>query len=138
MQIDITKFVAEECPRDYSASRAEIGADAGPATWRAAIEASTDDDSMFIDTDEKREAFLRFVAESGGWSEEERAAWSHIEINALFIQWVSGDLRELELCVADDGSTDWAEYQRLSEAGTISSNLYRDAETGQIFFNLGL
>ena len=40
MQINITRFFNEACPRDYSASAAEIGENAGADTWRAACDDS--------------------------------------------------------------------------------------------------
>ena len=63
MNIDITAFFNACTPMDFSASRAEIGDDAGSITWRAAIEESAS--SMLLDTAEKREAFRAFVRESG-------------------------------------------------------------------------
>ena len=93
MQINITKFYNEAAPINYSASVAEIGANAGPDTWNAAK-----DDAMdwnMLDTDEKRQAFRDWVKQSGGWSQEEIGAWGDVEMNALCVQWVSGDRREM-------------------------------------------
>ena len=94
MEINITRFYNEAAPMDYSASRAEIGQDAGPSTWRAACEDAPD--YNMLDTDDKRDAFRRFVKGFGAWSQEEITAWSDIELNALFIQFVSGDMRNNE------------------------------------------
>lgn len=77
---------------DYSASIAEIGENAGQDTWNAAKSC----DWNMLDTDEKRQAFRDWVKQSGGWSQEEIGAWGDVEINALFVQWVSGDIREME------------------------------------------
>lgn len=94
MEINITRFYNEAAPMDYSASVAEIGQDAGPSTWRAACEDAPD--YNMLDTDEKRDAFRTFVKGFGAWTDEEIAAWSDIELNALFIQLVSGDMRNNE------------------------------------------
>lgn len=121
MEINITKFFNEAAPMDYSASVAEIGNDAGPSTWSASNEDSHD--YFMLDTDEKREAFRNHVKGFGAWSDEEIAAWTDTELNALFIQLVSGDMREAGLHA---GMTieDWQEYQRLSEEGQCSGNIF--------------
>ena len=91
MEIDITEFYQTACPKDYSASVAEIGKNAGADTWRAAIDDSMD--YLMLDTDEKRDAFRQYIRGFGAWTHEEIQAWANIEINALFIQFVSGAMR---------------------------------------------
>lgn len=90
-EINVTRFYREAAPMDYSASRAEIGQDAGPTTWRAAIDDAPD--YNMLDTDDKRDAFRAHVKGFGAWTDEEIAAWSTTELNALFIQFVAGDMR---------------------------------------------
>ena len=92
MDINITRFYNEAAPMDYSASVAEIGPDAGPSTWQAACDDAPD--YNMLDTDDKRDTFRKYVKGFGAWTDEEIAAWSDIELNALFIQFVSGDMRE--------------------------------------------
>ena len=128
MQINITRFYREACPMDYSASVAEIGANAGPDTWNAAKSC----DWNMLDTEEKLQAFRDWVKPSGGWTEEEINAWSDLELNALFVQWVSGDIRE---CLEWDVEDVWANYAEMAEAGQVPSNLWRD-DQGQIWFSL--
>lgn len=130
MQINITKFYREACPKDYSASVAEVGENAGQATWTAAKD--DDGDWNLLDTEEKRQAFREWVKPSGGWSQDEIDAWSDLELNALFVQWVAGDIRE---CLEWDVEDVWANYQELAEQGTVPSNLYRD-DGGQVYFSL--
>jgi hypothetical protein len=103
MEINITQFFNSACFKDYSASVAEIGNNAGADTWRAAC----DDSSyyMMLDTDEKQEAFKDYVRGFGAWTDEEINAWSSIEVNALFIQLVSGDIREHEVTVLPEGKS---------------------------------
>lgn len=131
MEINITKFYNEACPKDYSASVAEIGQNAGASTWNAAKEDAPD--YNMLDTPEKLEAMRQFALSSGGWDAEEVAAWSDLELNALFIQWVSGDIRE---CLEWDCEDIWANYQEMSEAGKVPSNLFK-GDDGQIYFYLG-
>lgn len=119
MDINITAFFNNAAPMDYSASVAEIGRDAGPSTWQAANEDSPD--YFMLDTAEKRDAFRNHVKGFGAWSDEEIAAWSDTELNALFIQLVSGDMREAGL---DEKPVDWEAYQAKSEQGQCSGNIY--------------
>lgn len=130
MEINITNFYNEAAPMDYSASVAEIGANAGRDTWNAA----KDDASFFqfLDTEEKVDAFKRFVRESGGWSQEEIDSWSVRELNALFLQWIAGDIRE---CLEWDVEDVWANYQEMAEAGQVPSRLFK-TDDGQVYFDI--
>ena len=127
MQINITQFYNEACPMDYSASVAEIGFNAGLDTWNAAKES----DWNMLDTEEKRQSFRDWVKESGGRSQEEIGAWDNVEINALFVQWVSGDIREMEGLDIKD----WQGYYDAGSQGLVVCNLWRD-DQGQVFFSL--
>lgn len=132
MELNITKFFTEAAPMDYSASVAEIGASAGADTWRAACEDSAD--YPLLDTDEKHEAFRAFVRSSGGWSDEEIAAWPDSELNALCIQWIAGDIREALLDGAQ--TIEWDQYQAHSEQGLVSGRLFKGTD-GEIYFDMG-
>jgi len=91
MEINITSLMAvNQFKRSHS--RAEGGQNAGPETWRASLEAAKE--TVLLDTEEKLEAMRDFAKSSGGWTREEIAAWSAQEINALFLQWIAGDVRE--------------------------------------------
>ena len=136
MELNITAFFNACAPMDFSASVAEIGQSAGADTWRAACEESTD--HMLLDTDEKREAFRAFVRDAGAWSDDEIAAWSDVELNALCIQWVSGDMREPVGFDLGPQTTDaeWQEYERQCEAGQCSGRIYR-GDDGRVYFYIG-
>lgn len=64
-------------------------------------------------------------------------------MNALFIQWLAGDLRE---CLGDDvdpldvGNPDtenaWAEYAKDSESGRVSSRLFRSSCGSTLYFDI--
>lgn len=94
MEINITQFFTDATPMDYSASVAEIGGNAGADTWRAACDDAPDYD--LLNTPEKLDAMRKWARSSGGWDAEEIAAWSDVELNALFIQLISGDIREYQ------------------------------------------
>ena len=133
MELNITVFFNGAVPFNYSASAAEMGQDAGPSTWRNAVQEAAK--SAILDTEEKREAFRTFVRESGGWDDDEIAAWSNDELTALCIQWIAGDMREpvgFELG-ANSTDADWAAYQAQSEAGNVSGRLFK-AEDGDIYW----
>jgi hypothetical protein len=135
MEIDITEFFNSAEPFEFSASMAERGQNAGRETWRNAVAEGTD--SPLLTTPEQIEALRQWAKESGGWDAAERAAWSDAECNALFIQLISGDMRELEsLCMGDNGEIDWQEAEKLSHAGTIGGNLYR-GDDGKVYYYLG-
>lgn len=114
MEIDITAFVENADPFDYSHSIAEGGENAGKETWAAALTEGAS--SPLLTTPEQLEALRKYVKDFGAWSDEEIAAWSDAECNALFIQLISGDLREAHL---DGELTEdaWADYER--RAGNI-------------------
>lgn len=130
-EINITRFFKEAAPMDYSASVAEIGADAGPSTWRAACEDAPD--FNFLDTEDLREDFREHVAEFGAWSRERIAAWTDVELNALFLQMVAGDMRDTGM---DADSWDWAEYEKGAERGTWSGRIFR-ADSGDVYYYIG-
>lgn len=128
-EINITRFFNEATPKDYSASIAEIGRDAGPATWAAAME---DSNEYPLITEENREEFKAYIRGFGAWDDEEIAAMSETALNALCIQMVSGDIREAGL---DQESPNWAQYEADSEAGRVKGNLFK-GDDGQIYFSI--
>ena len=138
MEIDVTPlFTGDYSPRDYSASEAEMGPLAGQTTWRHALEDSAD--CMLLDTEDKRAAFLAFAISSGGWTEDEAIGWSDAELNALLIQWIAGDVRELfpDVRGFDDITPEqWVEAEKRQHDGTVPSNLYH-GDDGRIYFYAG-
>lgn len=132
MEINITKFFTDADPLDYSASVAELGHNAGAITWRAACE-DADNFGPMLDTPEKLQAMRDFARSSGGWDADEIAAWTDIELNALFVQWVAGDIREVPGMTPN--SWDWDAYEALTQTGTVPSHMFRD-DHGQIYFDL--
>lgn len=108
MEIIITAYFTNDlAPMDFSASVMEIGHNAGPDTWQAAIEESAD--LVLLDTPEKIQA-LKDYSISAGMEQEEIQAMSDIESNALFIQWISGDIREANEYL-EQSPIDWAGYE---------------------------
>ena len=122
MEINITSLL-EADQFALSHSRMEGGENAGQNTWRASLEAA--EETPLLDTEEKLQAMRDFALSSGGWDDEEVAAWTSQEVNALFLQWIAGDCRE---CGADRlGDLDW---------GTVEAgNLFKGID-GQIYFSI--
>jgi hypothetical protein len=94
---------------------------------------------MMLDTEDKREVFRRHIADFGAWSDAEVAAWSDVELNALFIQFVSGDMREGDLS-PDMTAEDWHAYQIRVEAGHIGGNIFGGplctGDIGEVYYSL--
>lgn len=128
MELNITSFFNDACARDYSASVAEIGNNAGAYTWRAAM----DDSEQFplLDTEEKREAFRDYIRGFGAWDAEEIAAMDSQSLNALCIQFISGDIREANLESRTDAA--WIAYESQD---SIGGRIYRAGS--DIFFYIG-
>ena len=122
MEINITQFYNDANPATYSASVAELGDNAGRITWDNALGAP-----VLLDTPDKLGAMRAWAIGMGAWESAWVNAWNDVELNALFIQRVSGDIREM------DGMS-WEEYQELSEAGQVSGALFE--ADGQIYYTL--
>jgi hypothetical protein len=132
MEINITQL-ADMGAFDLSHSMMEGGENAGANTWEASKRQA--ERTPILDTPEKLDAFRGWVRDHGAWTAEEIAAWTPQEANALFLQWIAGDVRELG---ADTlGGIDWDEAAELQDAGQAPSNIWRDHD-GEIFFSFWL
>ena len=131
MEIDITSLAGMDC-FTLSHSIMEGGENAGRNTWNASKEQAKE--TPLLKTPEELQAMRDFARASGGWTCEEIAEWTDQEINAIFLQWIAGDVRELG---ADSLSEiDWDEAEEMQSNGQAASNLYR-SDDGRIFFYLG-
>lgn len=141
-EIDITAFFVEDAaPRDYSASAAELGQDAGAITWRHALEDSEEDGELFFLKDEEsRAAFRDYVRGFGAWEDEEINAWDNRELNALFLQMVAGDIREADELFGNEAAPygiDWPAYESADcTAGRLFLADVGEA-AGRVFFYIG-
>lgn len=133
MELNITKFFNNAEPWDFSGSVAERGNDAGKITWGNAMEAVTE--HMLLNTSAKVEALRDHARGFGAWTDEEVDGWSIQECNALLIQMISGDIRE----VPDMGQSnwDWEVYHRLCEKGTVSGRMFKADAADEIYYYLG-
>ena len=129
MELNITKFFNEAAPMDYSASQAELGPSAGADTWRAACDDS--EEYPLLDTEEKREAYRADLKGYGAWSEEEIAAMSDRDLNALCIQFIASAMREADIDHTSE-DFDWAAYEASENAGRF----YR-CDDGDVYYYVG-
>lgn len=134
-ELDISNIIRSDdfVPFDLSNNRATLGDDAGKLTWNASKEAAQS--IPLLDTDEKKEAFRSFVGESGGWDDEEIAAWNDMELNALCLQWIAGDIREA-FGDEEPSEWDWEQYEQDCQAGQVSSRLFKGMD-GKVYFSIG-
>lgn len=116
--IDITEIVKTICPRDYSASVAEIGPHAGRDTFAAAKEDALE---LFGDQYDRAE-FTYHIREFSAWSDEEIEAWSDEEVAAIILQFISGDMRECEFAGWPEPFTSewWPLYMAACNEGTLA------------------
>jgi hypothetical protein len=130
MELNITTFFNEGDMTRYSASQAELGDNAGNITWQnAKIKA---EEATWLDTEEKREELRRYLKTFGAWDDAEILAWSDIELSALLIQLIAGDIRESGL--QEGGS--WADYNAMSDAGQVDGRLCM-GEDGEVYYYVG-
>lgn len=128
MEIDITRFFKEADAFEFSHSIAEGGKNAGKETWQAALNEGAS--APLLSTPEQLEALREYVKGFGAWSDEEISAWSEAECNALFIQLISGDMREAGLD-SDPAETEWLKYEANENA---AYNIYRSGS--DVFYSL--
>lgn len=135
MELDITVFVTEAEPFNFSASQMEMGQDAGKITWNNAKDEASR--SPLLTTEEQITEAKEYFGDFDAWDDEEIAAWDAQTVNAMVIQDISSNLRELEsLCMGDDGEIDWTKAEALSNEGTIRGNIYL-GDDGNIYFYIG-
>jgi hypothetical protein len=136
-EIDITALVNDTAfdPWNLSNSRANLGDNAGTLTWNASKAVARDTEPCPL-PEASEDEFKDFVRSSGGWDDEEIAAWSHEELVALFVQWVAGDIQEaFGYNLDEDFNTwDWAQYEIDAEKGRVSSRLFRSE--GKLYFSI--
>ena len=131
IELDITDFYYNSVPSDYSASRMELGDNAGAITWGHACEDAPD--YNLLDTDEKREEFKAYIWDFGAWTDEEINTRSSVELNALLMQLIAGDIRDGPLA---DNSENWEGYQEWVNAGQCSGNLFK-GDDERIYYYIG-
>jgi hypothetical protein len=129
MEIDITSFFSTVTPCELSGSVAEMGAHAGAITWTASCAASIH--HPLLDDAEKRGAFAEWVDGTGF---DGASDLCNTELNALFLQWIAGDLREMG-ADSDTSGIDWSHVAKMQEEGAYPSNIFQ-GDDGKVYFSL--
>lgn len=133
MLINITNYFNNTDHAMISGSAFELGQNAARITWNNAKDAAKNE--ALLDTPEKLDAMRDYARSTGGWTREEIAKRDDQELNALFYQFVSGDVRKLEdLCMTDEGEIDWDKYE--DDPCSFGGHIMR-GQNGEIFYYLG-
>lgn len=133
--LDVTEIVSSFDPFAYSASRFEMGDDAGRVTWNNAKR----DALEMLGESFDREAFDAYFSGFGAWDDDELAAHTDEEAAALMLQFIAGDWREAAGCIEEEEEGNaawWAEYERLASVGIISGRFGR-GDDGRVWYFIG-
>lgn len=134
MEIDITDFFNEANPADYFASVAEKGPDAASTTWFAALDAALE--HTLLDNEDALAAMRDHLADFGAWEDEEIRGCTDLDLNALLIQLIAGDMREASDCMHAD-EWDWVAYEEMCANGGLRGNIQR-GDDGRVYYYLGV
>jgi hypothetical protein len=107
----------------FSASRMELGENAGAVTWNNAKRQASNGPEVM--TSEQCEAFREDIRAWGAWDKEEIDAMSQTELRALFIQHVMSEAHEAGADCLED--IDFDKYEEDASAGRLSGFLYKDS-----------
>ena len=123
MELDVTHLLEEDC-QQFSASMAE--GFTGPETWNNSKE-NAEEKPLLTDPahlDEARAFFGEFGIE--GWGSQ-----NDLDTNALLLQFIAGDIREMQSLFKDDIDG----FKKASEDGTVSGRLY-PGDDGKWYFSI--
>lgn len=139
MEIDVTDIVAEMTPLTARAvSGGWWGADPDPDSrkhraWQEALRLASK--HPVLNRQEDIAAMRTHLLGYGAWEGEEVADMTAIELTALLVQLIAGDMHEGRLN-AESTEGDWARYEQDGHAGCVPSNLYRADYDGRFYYDL--
>lgn len=122
-ELDVTRYVLEEDCSEFSASVFERGDNVGQETWEAALREVRGREPSLL-TEEQVSETRVWLRGFGAWTQEEIDAYGPDEVEALLLQFIAGDIREMEGLFPDDPEG----YRAAQEAGTCQSRLYYQDE----------
>jgi hypothetical protein len=123
VEIDITDFFKTAETWNLSGSIATHGSNVARDTWNNAKQEARE--SPLLKTPDELDAMRKWAKSTGAWSKTEISAWSDEELNALFIQLVTGDMREAEFEDTDFEDIDWEAYEAKAQEGKISGAIFK-------------
>ena len=137
MEINVSAIIDDtrNNPTRFSASIAETGLEnIGQITWNNAKEQKS-----FALTKDQIEPVKNYIREFGAWDDDEIDSWDAEETTALFVQFVSGDYRnlenEFEQLGYDIDDFDDDQFQEVTE--NFGGSLYK-GDNGQWYYYAGM
>ena len=138
MEIDVTEIVqgmVVDTPRFISGSF--LGTWPDPDTraqdaWGAAL--SFAPMHPVLNSPQALAAMRTHLLGDGAWEGEEVANMTAIELTALLVQLIAGDMHEGGLH-AESTEEDWAKYEENGTAGRVPWNLFR-GDDGRFYYDL--
>lgn len=135
MEINITKIFNELTnggSHDCSGSIMTHGNNAAMDTWNNSKD--TAKSNQILNTPKEYAAFIEHMQAMGFGDDEEKSmyTWPLVELNALFIQLISGDINESDALE----NHDFIEYEKESEAGQVAGAIYK-GDDQEIYYYLG-
>lgn len=129
-EIDVSPILTEDCSV-LSASRAELGENAGRITWDNCIALAK---RLPLVTDGNRDAAREHFASYGAWDRAEIEGWSDTELSAMIWQEAAASYREFE----DYCEGDYDKYEAACESGSISGRLFldRNGKTANLYLGM--
>lgn len=129
MEINISRFFHNADAYEYSGSIMERGNDAAKETFANAMAKAGELEPALLATPRALDEFRSHMV-SMGFEYEKVEAWSDADCNAVFIQLISGDIREADL---DTSDPDWDEY----EANDNKAGALFKGDDDEIYYYLG-
>lgn len=126
--IDVTPILTADC-QGMSASRFELGPDAGRITWAACMAFAAEHP---IVTDANREGIRSHFREYGAWDREEIESWNDMNLAAMVWQEAAADARHY--FEEYDGNAE--RYAEDCSEGRISGRLLTDGKTASIYLGV--
>lgn len=120
-ELDVTHLIDLDCSQ-FSDSIHNSGLEnIGQVTWRNAVAhvAELEADGAPLVAPEHQDELRDWIRSTGGWDADEIAAMSDTETSALLLQYIAGDIKEME------SFGDYEAYQQACEDGQCSGSLWR-------------
>ena len=133
MDINITAFFNDCNSHDLSGSVATHGQNVGLTTWLACKDSAEKMAPPLLNTQDQYKAFTLHM-DSMGFSEAGTMTdWPLVELNALFLQLIAGDINENEHLDSDLLECDFVAYEGDE---STSGSIYQ-GDDGQIYYYIG-
>lgn len=117
MEIEITKMVEDSNTMPtLSGSAMELGDNAGAITWNNCLSYAKEHPILKIEQIQNAKNYFKSF---GAWSKEEIEKWSELEVQALTIQFIAGNIRELEKFET------FEDYLKASNDGQVSGDIFK-------------